>query len=381
MKDYTIPKLYKGKKEWYVYFRYKFYNTITEKWQWKLFKHRQGLSVENLKDRERTAKILCGELLKLLKEGFNPIEGVHGEESEIVQLKQTELLPLLRNMLAIKKENIRVRSYQSYKYSIDVFEKYLVAHNMQFIKSKGYGDAMMFADWMIKDMKYKGKTFNGMVTFMRTMFNMLVERQVIIKNPFAKIKRVPEDVGKNIAFSEEQKQTIKKYLLEHNPNLFLFCKFIYHCFYRPSELLGAQVGDIHLQDRTIIIWGGISKNRKQLPATIPDSFLIELEELNFSRHKAEHLLFGKNLLVGSEPIHRNTVSRWHSEVLKELEIPNEHTMYSWRHTGVCDAYRAGVPFLDIMRQLRHHSAEQTLTYFKSMGLQPNTGFQTKAPAL
>ncbi len=44
------------------------------------------------------------------------------------------------------------------------------------------------------------------------------------------------------------------------------------------------------------------------------------------------------------------------------------TMYSWKHTGNCNAYRAGADIKALQQQNRHHSLEMTDVYLRSMGL-------------
>lgn len=114
---------------------------------------------------------------------------------------------------------------------------------------------------------------------------------------------------------------------------------------------------------------------------IPDPFYPTVESLELEKYPPHYYLFGRNLVPGEKSLKRNWVSIRHSKHLKELKFPHGHTLYSWKHTGNCDAYRANVGIYDLMRQNRHHSLEQTLKYLRSLGLEANIEFRTKAPAL
>lgn len=400
LKPYTIPKLCKSKDGWYVYYRFRDERTGIR----HLFRVKGNLNREkNLRDRDRMARHMIADLTSILKEGTNPIIGLDDGTGQVVQYQQTELPRLLIQMLDTKKGSIRHRSYQSYKYAIDALVKFLNEKRLQFIMPEKFTTeiALQFADWAVIKMKYKGKSFNGLIGFLRIMFNMLIDRGVITVNPFRKVRKMQEETGRNIAFSDRQKEQLKNHLQKHDPRMWLFVKFIYHCYIRPLELLRVRVRDIDLANRTIIIHSQIGKNKRQMAITIPDTFIDEVQAMKLKNINPDYFLFGNkykpygkmdakggrspgsvcDLLPGETGASRNTISQRFSKVLKELKFPKDHTLYSWKHTGVCDAHRAGVNIYDIMRQLRHHSLEQTLTYMKSMGLQPNTGFQTKAPSL
>ncbi len=56
---------------------------------------------------------------------------------------------------------------------------------------------------------YSGKTHNNHLSNLRAMFAMMCEknRSWMPTNPFSGIKKLPEDVGKNIAYTQEEKKT------------------------------------------------------------------------------------------------------------------------------------------------------------------------------
>ena len=56
------------------------------------------------------------------------------------------------------------------------------------------------------------------------------------------------------------------------------------------------------------------------------------------------------------------MTRTHKTFLKRLGFDDQHTLYSWKHTGVVQAYLAGVDIKSIQRQCRHSSIEMTRRY-------------------
>lgn len=56
------------------------------------------------------------------------------------------------------------------------------------------------------------------------------------------------------------------------------------------------------------------------------------------------------------------------KLIKDLNLSNDYTLYSWKHSGVVAAYNAGVDIKTIQNHCRHQSLEQTDIYLKSLGL-------------
>lgn len=359
MNRYTTPKLSKSNpKDWYVWFR-----LMRDSGDWSHpIKIRKGLNrFKSIKEREKFAKELELETLLKLK-----------EESITERPKNLKpLSTLLDEMLELKQSSIRKRSYETYKYAVGVFKRFLKEHQGDF---KG----LDFADWLVRD-GYTGRGFNNLITLNRILFNMLLDREIIEKNPLKKIPMQPQEDNKHMAFDSKQKERLKQYMLEHDRPLWDFVKFIYHLWVRPSEVLQVKIEDIDLQRRTVMIWGGVAKNRRQIPVDIPNSFIVEMKELNLENYPSGYYLFGYKFQRSEWSYSRNAATTRHSKVLKALKIPKEHTCYSWKHTGMCDTKEAGVDYYSIMRQARHHSLEETMTYFRSMGRIPNTGFKENAP--
>lgn len=373
--EYTRAKLHIAKgditKEWYAYWFEK--DPATG----KMLMCKQRSQINYIKDKKRRKSegvMLVQELNKLLSEGWRK----HTIKHEVLPVKQ-----VLKNFLEIKKTSLRRRTWQSYEYSMNTFfawmdERKMIDYRPEHITK---AIALQYCDYLAGTKKYKGKTFNGHKANLGTMFNMMVEREIIDKNPFSKIAKQPEEDGSHIAFNAAQKEKLKKHLQEKNPDLLLFVKFIYHCFIRPIELLRIKVGDMNLESKTIIVYGGSSKNKRTMPVAIPDSFIEDLKAIDWSKYAPTDYLFGRKLRPGPLSLSRNRVSFIHSEVLTDLKFTKGYTMYGWKHTGNVDAYNAGVDVYSLMRQNRHHSLEQTIKYLRGLGLSPNVEFSTKKPPL
>lgn len=106
-----------------------------------------------------------------------------------------------------------------------------------------------------------------------------------------------------------------------------------------------------------------------MPVVIPGQLAKLFEDLNVQQLSDHWYLFGKGLVPGEVHWHRNRVSERHRAALEACEIDTKvHDLYGWKHTGVCNAYRAGVDIQAIQVQCRHFSLNETEIYLRSLGL-------------
>jgi integrase len=390
-KPYKPARISEGKSEWYVYYSY--LNPTTGKWQ--MFKDRAGLNYADMSTRERRgfAEATRDAYNERLKAGWSPFgeESVTTEEYE--NLKFTPGIKVLQELHKAKKNTVKKRTWDSYKYSINALEKWLKKNNLQHLMLSAITakHLTLFFDSLAAKGD-KGKSINSQASNLHTIFGMAVKRELITKNPVAGYEKLPEESGKHFPFSEKQKQDLKKKILEKDPSLWLFVKGIYHLFIRPVELLRLKIADVDLRTSQVIVHSGAGKNKKQWAVQIPDSFIKEIKALKLEQYPPDWYLFGQirekvqgqKITIGPSPkaYGRNSVSDRHTAILRACGITNpDYTMYGWKHTGNIDSFLAGVTIYDLSRQNRHSSIQQTMTYLRSLGLSPNVEYGRKAPKL
>ncbi|MFV0377757.1 MAG: tyrosine-type recombinase/integrase [Mangrovibacterium sp.] len=369
-KLYSEPKLFPTdrdmKKSWFVSFRF----TNPDTGERKQFQFRGDINRHKSRhDRTVEGNSLCDALLKMLQEGWNPFT----DETEKEYERKT-LIDILDDMLLIKKSTLKIKSYRTYSDAKNLLQRWMVKRKMKIIMPYAFtpNHARQYADYLLSERNYQGKTFNSIIGFTKTFFNMLIAREVIGKNPFAKIEKMPHDIGKNHAFTKLEKDILIDHLKKHDVNLYRFVNFMYHGFIRRSEITQLQIGDIDFQNRSIRISSKISKNRKQESVSIPEGLWGVIQQMNLSQYPEHYFIFGRGVKPGPVMyIKPENITCRHKKHLVELGFPDTKTLYSWKHTGVCDYWEALKDPYAIMRQLRHHDLSITMIYLKSLGLTPN----------
>ncbi|GAB3568940.1 hypothetical protein GCM10027578_22430 [Spirosoma luteolum] len=202
----------------------------------------------------------------------------------------------------------------------------------------------------------------------------MIKREYLQKNPAENVDALPLQTSRrNLAFVADQRSTLETYLQKNDPQLYAFTRFVYQAFMRPIELTRLQVRDIDIVNKRIVCHSSVTKggSRKQITeyVEITASLATVIDGMHLDRYEGTDYLFGYDLKPGRTSIVRNRVSERHREALEGAGLYNgELSLYSWKHTGVVNAWKAGASIEWLQRHLRHADLKDTVIYLKSLGL-------------
>lgn len=361
---YTTPKLCTRKgdlaKDWFVYFYY----TNGDKRQ--LFRYKLGLNYfRTHKEREREGAYIVSALLEKLKNGWSPLKADESKPDADVTVSD-----LFDELLNIKKSYLTKRTYKTYFDQIGLFKKYLKRTHSDHLYIYNYTPhhARQFMDYLLKTKKYSGKSYNTMLSSIKTFFNDAVSRGYIEKSPFSEIKQIKQQYGKNTTYSKKEEQIVLDYTYKHERNLFYASMFVKYCFLRRSELSNLQVKHIIFENKTIIIPASSAKSRIQDSVTIPlslENYILEMRVLELD---PETFIFGKKLKPSPQRLNRvDDFTDLQRKVNRICKVKSECTFYSWKHTGAVELYQLTKDPYVVMRQCRHTDIKITMTYLRSLG--------------
>ncbi len=349
-------------KQWYVYF------TCTDliRKETKQFRYKLGINrVKDIRKRKKVAKEAVEAIKDLLyNDGFNPFE-------KSVQGDKRILLDCLREMLEIKNVSVRLRTRQSYKHAIDLLSRWMDKKNLSKMEVGDFEKkhAIEFADWLQKDKSYAGKTTNNTIGDLKSLFYMLVHREICKGNPFSAVKKLKEEEGKNVAFTPDEVDKVLKFMKKANLRLYYATQFVRYGFIRKTELTGLKVRNINLKSHTITIPADVSKNRKHDSVTIPQSLEKIILEMGLDKADPDLYIFGKGLETCNRKERRTAdISNAHREIIEALGMRKELIFYGWKHTGCVELYnKVRDPYV-VCRQCRHSDIRMTMRYLRSLGL-------------
>jgi integrase len=118
----------------------------------------------------------------------------------------------------------------------------------------------------------------------------------------------------------------------------------------------------------------ISKTRKLKTPLIPDELLIIIRE-QFKLHlePKDYYIIGKYGKPGTEHLGKNTMRLRFNKIRKQLDMPLDYMLYSWKHTGNVRLEEANIPTFDRMMQNGHTSIRTTEIYTRN-----KVGFRSEA---
>lgn len=372
---WTEPKLchhsYDLKRTWFVYFDFTDRLTLTtvrKQFRGDLHKFKTVAS------RKARAKELVEHWKEQLREGWNPLI-----KDEIHKMPfNYKVSEAFNRILSLHLPSLKQRAKETYPYVVKKFLAWVKENRYDtYMKDFSSSMASQYMDYLITTCKYAGRTHNDHLIILKVMINAMIEREWIIKNPFKKIKPKETTIGRNLAYSDEEREKLKNLLYEKDRDMYYFSQIMYYCFIRRSELARLRIRDFDLSNHTITIPADVSKNKAQESVVIPVGLESVLKEMRLENYSKDNFIFGYKLKRSIEPyVNVNHISTRHNKFLKKLKIDPEKGLYSWKHTGVCVAYYAtGKDIYSLMRQLRHRDLNTTQIYLKSLGLTSNDVFR------
>lgn len=326
--NYTLPILKKNSKGWFVEFY--FDNK----------RIRKSFNLNRIKDldkRESEFNMYKKHLEAKLLSGWNPND-VLEEEQKVTFEKAIDF--------AFEKvrANIRpttLKAYRSFLKHILENDKYITYKDILIEDVKKKEVVAIVDDIEIKN-KLTPNTRNRIVTILKILFNVLVEKDLIEYNVVEKIKfKKTEKQKVKIPTPSEIKQ-IKEYLNKQMPGLWQFTFFLFQSGLRPNEIINIKLHMIDLDKRIIIIPKEFVKTKVDRIVPIDQPMFKWLEKIQIQSYSKNSYLFGKlkvkrdfnrstlEIGISSEIMNRQNITHfWSLYVKEDLEI--DVNIYSFKH--------------------------------------------------
>lgn len=373
MVPYKLAKLYDRdgdlSRRWFV----GYYYIHPETRKFTFFRIWISSQLKTKAARIRRAREIVEETNFKLVNGFDPFDA----DSKAT----TKLIDTLDEVLKIKSSYTRKRTAQTYRCFVRKFKVWLHGNNYDnyTVDSFTYHRAQQFADYLKLVRKLKNRTYNNYIEHMRAIFNELVRREYILRNPFSKVQDLPEEDKGVFAYSDQELKLLKSHFPKNAPRVWLVCQLVYYCAVRPNEIVQLKVKYFNLTNRKIFIPSEVSKNRRQDVINIPKPLLKSLEKLKIEKEHPEYYLVSRKFLPGSFQI---APTRLAGQFRIEADkIGLKRRLYELKHTGAGRAVQAGANIRDIQLHLRHRNLATTEIYLKAFKAGTSDKFVDDFPEL
>ena len=368
--QYLPPQLTRG-KVWYIHY------SVQDPVTGKMKRFRIKLNrIQNKTERLKAAKAIMAALAEKLALGWNPIY------ERAAPKAYTSLYDAIEAFLKIKEKEMENNSMRSYRSFVRTFKKWLVAHKIgediyacSFTKPL----AMEFVNDIEADDNISPRTYNNYIAFYRSMFSWFVDKGYVMENVFETFKKKPKRLTKKSRrmLTDEELETLFRYLEKENKEYLVICLLCYCCLIRPKEIVMLKCQDIDLDKQVVHIRAAIAKNDNDSSRTIPDEMLTYLKNLTFSSPD-DYLFSDKghyDFSSGKKKLCSRKLAKYWSDVIRPAcKFPMEVQLYSLKYSGITNMIGSGVPISFVKQQADHSSLAMTSIY---LGKSPNATEELK----
>lgn len=242
--------------------------------------------------------------------------------------------------------------------------------------------AIAYWDHFTTQKKYRGKTLNNYLDALRSLWNVLQDREQTAENPWERIKPVREEEKTRRVFTSEERRTVAFAAMQTDYWLFRGILLQFYCYIRPVELTRLRFKDFDFSAGTVTVQEADSKQYRRVTKAIPRSIINYFTDGRFERYPANYYMYGWKEVGGVEQMEPSTkpinemrpYKRHHKLLLRLLEDGKLRditglTWYSWKDTGISIHARKTGP-VATKEQAGHRNLAMTSIYYHSAETNP-----------
>lgn len=378
-KNYTPPKIYSGgksldeikklssdekeallKKSWYVY--YSFRNPETNELKRMPNIKANASQFKTITNRFEYLNKLCCYLDLLLANGFNPYNEENSIEKyndiianndkikniqiikpiakEVIKTKKVKLekeitlLEAINFALTLKKTTLNEVSYKNTSLKVLRFANTFPKEKT--LKSLTKKEVIEYFNAILINSSARNR--NNARTDLLSIFNLLVDNEMIDNNVIATIKPLKTTPERNKTYTINEEEKLFLHLEQNDKLLLLYIKFISYNILRPVEVNRLRIKDINFDEKLIYV---IAKNKKNKIKIIPDILLNDIPDL--SSYNKENYIFTPTGIGNEWNVvdnqRRDYFSKRFSKIKTSLGFDKNYGLYSFRHTFITKLYR------------------------------------------
>lgn len=208
------------------------------------------------------------------------------------------------------------------------------------------------------------RTYNNYLTVLHTIFNVLVEYQFALENPFKGIPKKKARGKNREAIPDEVLAKIIEKVQQTDPRFMIAIHLLYYCGIRPTEITKLRIADFRFDQSVVLLRHDQTKNGRDASITIPSDIIIDIMH-HCDRFPPHYYLFGKNrnLEPGPDQLNPRRLAKHWDRLRRRLNLPPKYKLYSMKDTGA--TYMAGeLSPNELKNQMRHQNLGITEIYIQ-----------------
>lgn len=309
------------------------------------------------------ARIYCDAINDKLESGWNPYQEVKKVKSFH---KLTDALDsfIKEKVIDLKNGIFRHDSARTYKSQVNIFTHWLHQTGRQDMSVISFTKelALEYLDYVYTDKQLSARSYNNYLSFMRTLWNWLIEKNYCSDNFWSKIKPKPKTEKTRTIIPSSYNKLIIEYFRRENPIMEIICGLIYNSFMRPAEICRTQISDLRISDNAIYLPPNKTKNGHARWCLLPPHLLKMILELGIDKYPSDYYLFSRQLRPGKTQLCSRKLDKYWDKMRTSIGLPMDMKLYSYRDTGITDLKKAGHSNLFISSITGHLNSDEIETY-------------------
>ncbi len=321
--------------------------------------------IKILRARNSYARSLVEELTQKLIRGWNPwVELKSGAQftpwKEVCAFYR-QYVTKLHNDSAFREETMR-----DYLSRLNILEGWRGISDFKVFYPFQLDEVVLskFMDYILIERNNSPQTYNNYLAWLHSFFSWMKARRYIHDDPTDGLQAIRHTRAKNRTVLPDKTLVAVRDFLEKNNKHFLLASYILHyMFVRPHEMSLLRIRDFQIKKKTLILYGGQTKNRQDAVLTLPDHIVKLMLELKVFDHPGHYYLFSDKCRPGDKwRDSKQFRDYWNHHVRKKLKLPAQYKFYSLKDTGITNMLRANTDPISVRDQARHSSLLITNTY-------------------
>lgn len=345
-------------KRWYV----EYYIPCPE--TSKRIRKREYGFVNKVKDADKRQDLL--EKLKL--QIIQNIEFETSNKPDFISNDKKSITYFLNLYLSEKRKVLEFESIRTYVKSLKCFHAYLKLKSLTAVQPHVISKQIIidFRNYLTD--KKGNRSVNNDIDFVKSFFEYLIKQHenILIKNPCSNILKLPSKSESHVAYTKKQAQEISAYLKDNDLQMLHYCRFIALGFLRCKETRHLKIGDIDFDKKTITLSAKIGKTHKRTVKPMLETLYNHLVEMNIKDLSPNLYVFTQKNKPGIKITYDNYFQKKYKKVKTHFKLSNKHTIYSFRHTFVCELLDSGASWHEIMKYTGHTTMASFEKYARSI---------------
>lgn len=278
----------------------------------------------------------------------------------------------LNDYMDKKRKVLEDETIRTYLRVLKSFHKFLIKNNISTLPPVRITQyhVQLYHDQLCG--KVCNRTVNNYKETLKSFFTFLIKKHknILYINPCDTLDKLPNKSESHVAYTKTEAEAISEYLLKHDKQFLDYCRCVGLGFLRCKETRRLQVKHIDFDRKAIVLTAKNAKTGERVTKPMLDVFYDHLIKMNLKNLPPDYYIFTSSGIPGPKIAYEGYFKKKFKAVKDHFNLSNKHTVYSFRHTFVCELLDSGASWHEIMKYTGHTTFAAFEKYARSIMNKP-----------